>query len=193
MSEEQSRFLSQAAFARRAQVQKSYISRLTNEGRLHRDPSEKTYDVQHPVNRQFLEKARATKTPEELDTVSSSDESIVELQREKVRLQNQLTREQTRKLELQNAQTTRDLIPFDLYEGALGIVATAIRTNLLTLGRRVARGDTELRDKIEHEVATVMQHVVESSQRQIATMVDRKIDIRRRQEAEAGEEHQDDE
>ena len=115
----------------------------------------KKYDLMDPIVMAFvLAPHRADWEREQLVKKASdpSDMGMDALEEEKIREDIEWKRRQSRKLDLDHEIRKKDLVPTELIGIYLGHFAAGIRTNFLTLGNRIARGDAKLRDRIEKEV-----------------------------------------
>lgn len=162
MNEQNERFLKHNQFARRLSVSPAYVTKLRKEGKAFRDDSTNTYDLQHPVNHALVVAAASTKapgpTPEAID-----DDELLQLQREKLRFERDRVREQAERYALQNAVTRGDLMPVEMVRAMYAEMSGAIRTYVLEVPNRVARGDVVLRDRIESELSDGLERWLEVS------------------------------
>lgn len=160
------RYMKHAELARYMGVSSQYTTKLRNQGRLHRDEATGTYDLQHPTNRATVEMVRSTKVPE-TSAEAPADETIQELQREKLQYERDRTREQAVKYRLQNGKLKGLLIEVDALRHGWGAWGSAVRDNILTLPDRIARGDTKLRDQIARETTRALQAAKDRAEREI--------------------------
>jgi hypothetical protein len=84
---------------------------------------------------------------------------------EKLKADILLKDKQARKLDLEFEKAKKDLIPSNLIGIYLGFFATGIRTYFLNIGQRIARGDVELRDRIEKEIKKAIEKTLETAKR----------------------------
>ena len=75
-----------------------------------------------------------------------------------------LKEKQGRKLDLQYDIEKKDLQHTSMVGLFLGHFATGIKTNFLTIGNKVARGDTELRDRIEKLIKIAIEKTIEGAE-----------------------------
>ena len=118
----------------------------------------------------------------ESDTADLHNKSMEELEREEQEWRIAKTRAQAQSQELKNEEMRKGLIPVDVFDLALGAFASGIRNNFLQIGNRIARGDKELRDKIESEITTAIKKTIEGGEAQTEQIIDRKIEEIRSQE-----------
>jgi len=84
---------------------------------------------------------------------------------EKTKADIMLKNKQGRKLDLLFEQDKRDLVPSNLIAIWIGYFATGVRTYFLQIGNRIARGDIELRDRIEREIKKAIEKTIETAKR----------------------------
>jgi len=149
-------------FARYLGVDPGYLTRLRNSGRAFRDESTNRYDLAHEVNHALVVAAASTKAPEPTPE-AIDDEELIDLQREKLLFERDRVREQSIKLALQNSVTKSELVPFEMVKSMFGEMSGAVKTYLLTVPNRVARGDVRIRDELEKELAEGIQRWIDAS------------------------------
>jgi phage terminase Nu1 subunit (DNA packaging protein) len=81
------------------------------------------------------------------------------------------------KVELQNAELKRDLMPLDIVRNGWGAWASAVRNNILSVGQRIARGDTALRDRVEKEIKRALEKSIEQSAKEIERIADMPVEV----------------
>ena len=154
--------LSTAEMSELTGLSKQGINKAAREGRLHRDPVIGKFDPSHSVNAAFIESARAANgvdsPPPDIEGADPRDaESIGELYRVKIGHEIERIQAQTEKLRLANAEAKGELVSIDAVEHGWGAWASAVRDNILTIGQKVSRGDTQLRDRIEKETSRALR------------------------------------
>ena len=115
------------------------------------------------------------------------DDDYSELERKELEWKIKWTEERAIGQQLKNAEIRKDLIPFDVFDMAIGAFAGGIRNNFLQIGNRIGRGDKELRDKIEAEIKKAIERTIEGAEAQIDQIIDRKIE---ELQSEGGEDEQ---
>lgn len=100
-----------------------------------------------------------------------------ELDDELLRENIEWKRRQSRKLDLEHEIKTRELIPVNDARLILGAFGSAIDTNLLTIGNKIARGDVALRDKIERAVKRGIDRTKKAAQLEAKRIIDQELDL----------------
>ena len=95
------------------------------------------------------------------------DNTIDGLEAEKRRAEIEWKKKQSRKLDLQHEVEKKDLIPSDVVALWIGYFASGIRNNLLTLGKRVARGDDELQRRVDRQITKAIQKTLSTAKKQL--------------------------
>ena len=154
-----------AELARVCGVSKQAIAAATKHGRLHRDPTTRKYDPRHKLNSAFIFAKRAEGHHQDEEAVPEAPQGemspdMAELYERKLAAEVRRTEAMARKYELEVATRKQDLIPAELMGIYLGHFASGIRTNFLTLGNRIARGDANLRDRIEKEITKAIKKTI---------------------------------
>ena len=164
--------LTQTQFADLLQVKPPRITVLIKEGRLVKD-DEKRIDTNDETNRALL---RQHFHRQYLATEGSDDEEG-ELVEQKLKADIEYTNERKRKVALENERITRELVPFEIVRDGLGAFASSLRNNVLTLGDRIARGDSELRDKIENATAQAIEKTIQAARSEIERITEVDIEV----------------
>jgi phage terminase Nu1 subunit (DNA packaging protein) len=133
----------------------------------------KTYDTNDPINRVFI-RGHFHREWEKFNK-TENDEGGMEA--DKLAQEIRYLEARSIKVELQNAELKRDLIPLDVVRGGWGAWASAVRNNILSVGQRVARGDTKLRDRVEKEVKRALKKSVEQAAKEIQRMADMPVEV----------------
>jgi len=163
--------LTGADLARLTGVSRQAISAAEKAGRVHRDPLTKKYDPAHQVNSAYIAARRAVMAEPTEDAGHSITDfppdqvpaDMADLYHQKLAAEVRRLEAQALKYELQVEREKKHLIPTDLMAIWIGHFGTAIRTFVLPIGERVARGDTELRDRIEKEITRGLERAKESA------------------------------
>lgn len=87
---------------------------------------------------------------------------------EKIKADILLKDKQARKLDLEYDIKKKDLQHSSLVALFMGHFATGIKTNFLTVGNKIARGDTELRDRIEKLIKIAIEKTIEGAEMGLA-------------------------
>lgn len=74
---------------------------------------------------------------------------------------------QNRDLELAHEIKKQNLIPTQLIGIFLGYFASGISTNFLTIGNRIARGDTRLKDRIDKAISKAIKKTLETAGKEL--------------------------
>jgi len=127
------------------------------------------------INRKDTDLIEDSDFPEILDFPEYPENSESKLIQEKLKAQTTHIRKQSRKLDLEHEKNLRNLILFDDVKMALGAFNSAIRTNILSVSDRVARGDTTLRDKIDKEVKRAMEKTISTAQAEIERIIEKAV------------------
>ncbi|MDC7218632.1 MAG: hypothetical protein PQJ59_01755 [Spirochaetales bacterium] len=96
---------------------------------------------------------------------------------ELVRENIEYKRRQSRKLDLEHEVKTRELIPVQDARLILGAFGSAIDTNLLTVGNKIARGDIKLRNRIEKAVKKGIERTKKAAQLEAKRIIDQELDL----------------
>lgn len=162
------RFFTQAELAKYTGRSKQYIHKLKTKGEIVLDDATGKIDAHHPVNSMTIEamRMRDDMSPENqappagtenIDTSQPPDpnapETMKELYRSKLEWERERTREQARKLQIDNAKEVKDLVPIEVVEMMLGAFGAGIRSNFLTIPKRIGRGDVDLERRIEKAIS----------------------------------------
>lgn len=166
-------------------VSRQAVSQAVQDGRLYKDPQTGLFDPAHSVNKMFIQRNRVENGVDDPPPEGEDTGELSDLYEQKIRAEIRRIDEQTRKLQLDNAKTNRDILPFSFFEKGLGFFAQSMRSNVLTIGKRVARGDSELQRRIEKETARAIDRSVETAQREVVSMVDEAITLK--QQAAGGD------
>jgi hypothetical protein len=126
------------------------------------------YDTDDPINRAYAlgisKKALAQRgilTPPDKPKETEKDS----LEAQKLKEDIIYRKKMGRKLDLEHESKIMNLIPSELIGIWIGFFAEGIRNNFLNIGSRVARGDTELRDRIEKEIKLAIEKTIEGAER----------------------------
>lgn len=95
------------------------------------------------------------------------DESVEGLEAEKLRADIEWKKKQSRKLDLQHEIDKKDLAPLEQVAIWIGYFSTGIRNNMLTLGKRVSRGDADLQARIDKHVTKAIDKTLETAEKQL--------------------------
>ena len=165
-------FLTGSELAELTGVSRQYVSAEQKRGKLYLDPTTKKYSRSHAVNLAWIEltlskKGRAINSYETNNTENTESSDFAELNRQKLIEDIGRTKEAKIKLQLENCETLKDLIPVDLISSYLGSFASGIRTNFLNIGNRIARGDVELQNRIEKEIEKAIEKTLLNAEGQL--------------------------
>jgi len=127
------------------------------------------------INKKNTDLVEDSDFPEILDFPEFSSDSESELIKEKYKAQTAHIKKQSRKLDLQHEKDLRNLILFDDVKMALGAFNSAIRTNILSVSDKVARGDTALRDRIDKEIKRSMEKTISTAQAEIDRILEKVV------------------
>jgi len=171
--------LTRNEFAELCEVTGQAITEARKSG-LVRMTDDNTYDPRDDLNHKYIKaaltrgkKRRRRDSEQQAESEDAGDREAMEL--EKLGWDIEYTKERTRERQLKNAETAKEMIPYAMWERGLGHFASGMKTNVLTIGTRVARGDVELRDKIESATKASIDRTVEIAQREIENMVEQEI------------------
>jgi phage terminase Nu1 subunit (DNA packaging protein) len=131
------------------------------------------YDTDDPINRAFIREHFHREWAKFNE--SADDEGGMEA--DKLRHEIRYLEARSIKVELQNAELKRDLIPLDIVRNGWGAWASAVRNNILSVGQRIARGDTALRDRVEKEIKRALEKSIEQSAKEIERMADMPVEV----------------
>jgi hypothetical protein len=132
------------------------IYKATRDGRLHRDPATRRFDPAHPTNVLYIEKSRAETGRDEELPPDDAPEDIRALHRRRIEADIERIQELTTRYQLDNAKAKSEMVPIELLHHGWRSWAAAVNDNMLTIGEKIARGDTELRDRVEKEVTRAL-------------------------------------
>ena len=74
---------------------------------------------------------------------------------------------QSRKLDLEHEKEKDNLIPVSLIGIFIGYFSSGINTNFLTIGNRIARGDTRLKDRIDKAISKAIKKTLETAGKEL--------------------------
>jgi phage terminase Nu1 subunit (DNA packaging protein) len=131
------------------------------------------YDTDDPINRTFIREH----FHREYLKFSESDEDEGGMEADKLRQEIRYLEARSIKVELQNAELKRDLMPLGIVRNGWGAWASAIRNNILSVGQRVARGDTKLRDRVEREIKRAMEKSIEQAGKEIERIASMPVEV----------------
>jgi phage terminase Nu1 subunit (DNA packaging protein) len=135
--------------------------------------ADKSIDLDDPVNRAYL---REHFHREFVKTQGAEDDEGG-LEADKLREEVRYLQARSLKVELQNAELKRDLVPIDVVRSGWGAWASAVRNNILTVGQRVGRGDTALRDRVEREIKRALEKSIESASKELDRIADLPVEV----------------
>lgn len=133
-----------------ATVSRAHLPKVDGRNYDLKDPEVRGFVVEHWVE-DALRRERA-KTPD--DPANMKRDALEE---EKLRAEIEWKREQTEKIRVAKEQEKRNLLPAEAVGIILGYFVTGIKTNIFTLGGRIARGDKALQEKIEKEITKALE------------------------------------
>jgi phage terminase Nu1 subunit (DNA packaging protein) len=152
------------------------INKAEREGRLHRDPHTQRFDPSHTTNRLFIERSQIESGAQDPDDEPAdpdeAPDDMSELYRQKVEREIARIDEQIRKLQISNAREARDLVDLEVVTRVAGRFAASLRTNILTIPSRIARGNKELEQEIEDDVSNAIERALEMAYREIDAFID---------------------
>ncbi len=122
------------------------------------------YDLKNPAVREFLiapYKRAWIKEQESKQSQMAVNPANSDLKEQLIFESKEFKKNQNKKLRLEYSIKKQELIPAKLMMIWVGYFASAVSTNFLNLGSRVARGDVKLRDKIEGEVKLAIRKTKE--------------------------------
>jgi len=164
---EKSRLLTGAALARLTGKTDSAINKARKEGRLFRDETLKKYDPLHPANSLYIEASQAAQENNGNIDTSIPPEAVPDnlkaLYEKKLRAEIRRIEAMSRKYETELAIKKKDLIPAKLMAEWMGYFRSGIESNFLTIGSRAARGNIELRNRVEKLVKTAIEKTLEGA------------------------------
>jgi hypothetical protein len=99
----------------------------------------------------------------------------MELEKSKTEWEIKVLEERYEEKRLKNAEARKDVLPFDTFRMAIGAFGSGLRTNLLRLPERIARGNEELREIIDSEVQSGIEQTIEYAIREIESYVDARV------------------
>jgi len=172
-----------AEFGRLLKVSRQAIDEARKIGKVYRDPVTKKYDLEHSTNALYL-RTNSAVSGLSLSDIKDVSEDLTDLYQIKLEAEIRRIVAQAEKYELQLARDKKDLIPIELVAILLGNVRSGISTNLLNIGKRVARGNLELQDRIEKEITRGLQATKDMSARAVQQFSKRVV-----QEMEEVEKH----
>ena len=132
------------------------------------------YDLDDPINRAYI---REHFHREFLNALDDADEDEVGLETEKTREEIRYLQARALKVELQNAELKRDLVPFKIVREGWGAFANALRNNILTIGNRIGRGDTKLRDRVEKAVKRAIEKSIKQTRAEIERITNLTVEV----------------
>ena len=125
------------------------------------------YDTQHPEILAYIEGKRKFVAPKRaqqdlarsvLPENYSDPQAVTENEHEKEKLE--LTRQRRIKEQLKNLELMRETVPTALLVTWMSAFATGLRNNVLTAGTRIARGNKELQERCDTELARSIRAVL---------------------------------
>jgi phage terminase Nu1 subunit (DNA packaging protein) len=135
--------------------------------------ADKTYDTNDPINRVFIRQH----FHREWEKFNRTENDEGSMEADKLAQEIRYLEARSIKVELQNAELKRDLMPLDVVRGGWGAWASAVRNNILSVGQRVARGDTKLRDRVEKQIKRALEKSVEQAEKEIKRMADMPVEV----------------
>ena len=149
-------------FAELLGVSQARISQAKKDGHVI-PTADKKYDTDDPINRTYMREH----FHREFLRFNDSEDDEGGMDADKTRQEIRYLEARSIKVELQNAELKRDLMPLDIVRNGWGAWASAVRNNILSIGQRVARGDTKLRDRVEKEIKRALEKSIEQSAKEI--------------------------
>ena len=104
------------------------------------------------------------------------DAKMQQLEEEKLRREIVWKEKQSRKLDREHELAVKNLILRSDASLAIGTIFSGIKTNLLPVGSRVARGDTKLRKRIDEEIKRGLEKTKKNAQDEIKKIIKLEID-----------------
>lgn len=153
--------------------------------------TKKGFDLNHPVVKDYIQtktsnspinRSRALQTIQSAkmrgisfdesgtqlkNTVKQNRKSIAEIQAEHEEDKASYTRERMIHVQLGNLEKKKQTVGYDVVSIWIGCFAPAILNNLLTIGDRVARGDKELKKRVDSEVSRGLKKALEQAAREL--------------------------
>lgn len=80
------------------------------------------------------------------------DETIQELEEEEIRARIEWKNRQSRKLDFEHELRMKNIVPIEVACLWIGYFSSGINHNFLTLGKRIAKNNKDLREKIDAEI-----------------------------------------
>ncbi len=165
--------ISKSEAARRRGVSRTAVHTAIRKGDLVEDESGKLDDGEptnalwlnrHPGGGSGRQRRKAGMKADDVERraseLSASGESIQELERRKLAGDAAWSETRARIAERKEAEAKNELIPTEVALHWKETFAAGIRTNILPIGERVARGDKKLRQRIERELQRALERTV---------------------------------
>lgn len=109
------------------------------------------YDLKNPKVMEFI--LEPYKKEWELEQRDSTPDGDGSLDDEKTKADIIIKKKQARKLDYEYSVNTKNTIPIEVAIIWIGAFRAGLETNFLTIGNKIARGNIELRNKIEKEIS----------------------------------------
>ena len=162
-------------FARMKGVSRNTVYRDLKNGRV-RKSSNGGIDPNDPLNKMYLalpagggSASQRSKSRSSDDIDHDEDENTrnrIARELEKLEEDIRWKQRQSQRLDLQIAKDKGTIAPVPFVREWVGYFASGIRLHFLGLGKRIARGDRELQDRIDRAVSIALQKTLDGAARQ---------------------------
>ena len=140
----------------------------TTDGRYDLADLQVWHYVTAPAVEDAIQKAKRSVS----DSLGLEDAVRDHLEEEKLRKEIVWKEKQSRKLDREHEEKSRNLIYRNDVAIAFGAFIEGLKNNFLQLGTRIGRGDSALRDRVEKEVSKSIEKTVKGAQDKIRKIID---------------------
>lgn len=166
-------FLNGSELARLTGMTRQAVSIAAKQGRLFRDPGTGKFDTRHPVNTAFIEQAKAAEAAVKSDTPPEEvPAELRDLYQRKLLAETRRAEAQAKKIGLEVAQKQGTLILKQDVALGFGAFIFGIENYFLILGKRIARGDSELQLRIDKEVSEAITRTKKHAVAEVRRILD---------------------
>ena len=128
------------------------------------------YDLSDPEVWQYVTAPvveRGIETYKKMIMSEGEDDEPTGMKEQKLKQQVIKLEKQNRDLELVHDIKKQNLFPVELIGIWIGYFASGISTNFLTIGNRIARGDTRLKDRIDKSISKAIKKTLETAGKEL--------------------------
>lgn len=136
----------------------------------------KKYDLLNPVVWAYVTTPYLEDKVRELKEAGRDDLEENGLDEEEARARIEYKNRQIRKLDVEHEKEIKNLQPIETVCLWIGAFSSGVKTNFLTIGKRIAKGNKDLQDKIDGEVSRAISKTLDSAAGQLRTESEKLIE-----------------